>query len=297
MPKRKTTTEFKQEVAKIAPGYKVNGKYINTHTKINMVCPHGHHFTVDPDGFLHGNHRCSWCSGHHIWSLKEFNKYVNKIGYVILDPKDFKNMTTKIWLKCLTCNYKWYVRPTEVTQGERCPRCMRKIENKHESKTRTFSNKQFLKQIRSLSGNKYHILTKYKNDNTPIKVKHNKCGYSWWVKPSSFKSSLKRGYGCPNCYSIWSLNSKYHKKFKLKRFKKYKKQVIALVGNKYSILTKFKDYKNGKQPILFKHNDCNHINRISFDNFIYCNVRCKYCSIHDGYSKPELTIEKILKGL
>lgn len=49
--------------------------------------------------------------------------------------------------------------------------------------------------MKKLVNEEYTVLEEYKNTDTPIKMKHNKCGYIYKVAPHNFLS----GQRCPNC--------------------------------------------------------------------------------------------------
>ena len=50
--------------------------------------------------------------------------------------EEYKNGRTKILHLCLACQYEWLVRPQDILNGKRCPRCAIKGKKTHEAYTR-----------------------------------------------------------------------------------------------------------------------------------------------------------------
>ena len=55
---------------------------------------------------------------------------------------------------------------------------------------------EFKKEVFDLVGSEYEFLDSYVNSYTKIKVKHNKCGHIYEVRPNLF---LNNGSRCPYC--------------------------------------------------------------------------------------------------
>ncbi len=75
-----------------------------------------------------------------------------------------------------------------VFYGRRCSYCAGLIKK---------TNNQFRKEVYDLVGDDYTFLDSYVNAITKIRVKHNKCGHIYKVKPDSFL----QGSRCPYCNS------------------------------------------------------------------------------------------------
>lgn len=101
--KKKTQKEFEQEVEKLGKGeYKVNGKYINNRTHIELLhlkC--NKIWNVRPDDFTNGFNRCPYCAGSNgeqiIMRYLEEKNYNYTFQYIYQDckfirplPFDFK---------------------------------------------------------------------------------------------------------------------------------------------------------------------------------------------------------------
>ncbi|HGD0580667.1 TPA: hypothetical protein ACH354_002330 [Clostridium perfringens] len=104
------------------------------------------------------------------------------------------------------------------------------------------THEEFVQEVREKYGDEYVLLDVYTGANIKIKVRHNKCGYEWMVRPSS----LLRGKGCPICGGTIK---KTHDRFVKEIYNKY--------GNEYKILG---EYTNNKTKIKVKHNSskCNY---------------------------------------
>ena len=110
--------------------------------------------------------------------------------------------------------------------------------------------------INDLVGDEYEVLGEYINNSTPIKMKHNKCGYEFEIRPNNFMSAGNR---CPKCSGK-----------KKKNTEEFKNEVFNLVGNEYEVLG---EYKTCHTPIKMKHNKCGRIYEIK-PNLFLTGCRC-----------------------
>ena len=188
---RKTNSQFKKEVYDLVGNeYTFLDYYATAKTKIRVKhnkC--GHIYRVDPNSFLQGR-RCQYCHSNAKKTNVEFRKEVyNLVGdeYTFLDP--YVNANTKIKVKHNKCNNIYGVKPGNFLHGSRCPYCAGYI-NK--------TDDQFKEEVYNLVGDEYTFLDPYVNSETKIRVKHNKCGNVYSVRPSDFISHRTR---CPYCNS------------------------------------------------------------------------------------------------
>lgn len=184
---KKDTEQFKKEVfEKWGNEYKILGKYKNNDSKIlieHTKC--GFKWFTTPINLLEG-HGCPKCSNNIKKDTEMFKKELNKINTNIIVLGEYENANTPIKVKCLLDGYEWYPTPSNLLKNNKCPRCS----NRERYTTKTYKDKIF-----ELYKNKYTVLSEYINSKTKITVKHNKCGHTWKVVPSS----LIYGYGCPKC--------------------------------------------------------------------------------------------------
>ena len=125
------------------------------------------------------------------------------------------------------------------------------------------TNEQFKQEVYDLVGNEYTFLDSYQGALTKIRVKHNKCGNVYGVRPADFISHHAR---CPYCFG----------KFK-KTDRQFKHEIFDLVGNEYVFLD---TYVNAQTKLKVKHTKCNNIYKISPHSFLQGH-RCPYCFIDD----------------
>lgn len=121
------------------------------------------------------------------------------------------------------------------------------------------TDEQFKQEVFSLVKDEYTFLEPYVNSYTKIKVKHNKCGNVYEVKPNKFIS----GSRCPYCGGT-------HKKTDVQ----FQQEVHALVGDEYVFLD---TYVNNYTKIRVKHNKCGNVYKVTPSKFLSGN-RCPYCA-------------------
>ena len=146
--------------------------------------------------------------------IKEVFKEVGN-EYTILGQ--YLNSKTKIEIKHNKCGYTFNMQPHNfIDLSQRCPRCAANARK---------TNKQFLQEVYQLVGNEYTFLEAYVTNNTLIKVKHNKCGHIYKVRPSNFLS----GKRCPKCAGCIK-----------KTTKQFKQEIYDLYKGEYEVLGEYK---------------------------------------------------------
>ena len=189
--KTKTDAQFKQEVYNLVGNeYTFLDTYVNNKTKLSVKhnkC--GNVYMVTPSSFMRGS-RCPFCYGNYKKTDKWFKKEVyDLVGneYTFLDS--YVNSKTKLRVKHNECGKVYEIAPEHfLNDGIRCPCCSgyRK------------SNARFKQEVYDLVGNEYTFLDSYVNNKTKLRVKHNKCGNTYYVYPINFISHQAR---CPYCNS------------------------------------------------------------------------------------------------
>lgn len=275
MAKRLTNKEFIKNVYNlVGDEYTFLEEYINSRTSIlvrHNKC--GNIYKVRPSNFIQG-HRCPKCSLERANKLKrknpnDFKKEVYDLvsnEYTFLE--EYIDCKTKIKVRHNKCGNEYLVSPNDFKCGSRCPNC---------SSSRRKTLDEFKNDIYSLVRDEYSVISKeYINNHTEIKIRHNKCGHVYMVKPNNFLN----GNRCPKCSSLHC-----------KSIIEFKNDVYNLVGNEYKVLG---DYKNNKEKLLMKHNRCGHKYMVTPNNFLR-GYRCPKCSV--CFSKGEKLIEEILDNL
>jgi hypothetical protein len=222
--------------------YIVLSEYINSRTKVKMkhrVC--GYEYEVVANSFISSGHRCPKCSGVKKLTHQEFCERVfHLVGndYQILG--DYKNNSTKISMKHNVCDYTWSISPNNfVIQGQRCPKCMREIKIKNQTKT----HEQFVEEVKNLFGDEYSILSRYEHNKKSVKVIHNKCGNVYQVYPGS----IINGSGCKKC-------ADKERGFKSRKtHDQFEKEVNELGNGEYVVLSK---YELINKKVKIRHNIC-----------------------------------------
>lgn len=212
--KKKTLEQFKQEVYNLVGNeYEVIGEYINTDTNIEMkhkVC--GHTFQVMPKHFLYKNARCPICLNRNRMTFEEFKiKFYEAVGDEYKIIGNYIDTNIPIEIKHIECDHSFNVKPKSFLNNSVCPNCVNK-KNKKSDKLKEAQNrrkyskksrpnrkttKQFKKEVYDLVGDEYIVLSKYINNKTHIKMRHNKCGHVYTVKPYQFLGNKR----CPKCNS------------------------------------------------------------------------------------------------
>ena len=266
---KRTDAQFKKEIYDlVGDEYKFLDTYVNKRTKLRVKHNNcGNIYKVLPNNFLRGN-RCPYCANKaKSKNNDQFKQEVRSLvgdEYTFLD--DYVNNKTKLRVKHNKCGNVYKVKPGNFFIGRRCPYC---------TTNALKSNAQFKQEVKNLVGDDYTFLEPYQGALVKIKVKHNKCGTIYKVKPSHFLD----GSRCPYC----AINTK------AKTNTEFKQQVQDLVGNEYVFLDTYVDTHT---KLRVKHNECGNVYEVTPGNFLY-GYRCPYCNSPKG----EVAINKILKSL
>lgn len=286
------TKTFKDKVNTLTNGeYELLGEYEKTHTKTkfkHLKC--GHEFEMTPHNFLTGQ-RCPKCGMEHRKnsrrkSYEQFRDEVKSLTnseYDVLPP--YKNSKTKVEFIHSKCNRHFMMKPNSFLSGQRCPECSKK----HRVELRTMTNSEFLSRVKHLWGDEYTVLSTYKNSETLVKVKHNRCGSIYMTRPADFL----RGHGCLKCsYVDRSPKIGVNQRTPLS---KVKESIKDILGSNYVVLTNDDEYKGNRQHILMKHLICGHEYRVQYSDIQYSHTGCPYCSTFGGPSNGEFKVDDILQ--
>ena len=266
---KKSNLEFKKEVYDlVGKEYTLLDTYVNNKTKIRVNHTRcGNTYEICPSSFLREPY-CPYCSGSKKTDTQFKQEVYNLVGdeYTFLDT--YVNSYTKIRVKHNKCGNVYSISPSNFLGGNRCHYCY--IEAKRKT------NSQFKQEVFNLVGDEYTFLDTYVNDSTKLRVKHNKCGNEYEVRPHDFLGKLSR---CPYCAGIAK-----------KTNTQFEKEVYDLVGDEYTFLD---PYVNNHTKLRAKHNECGNIYGVRPTDFFAHQSRCPYCSSPKG----EDTTNKILKSL
>ena len=281
MPRKKTNEEFIKQIYDIVGNeYTFLEEYVNCET--NLLVRHnkcGREYYISPDHFISNGRRCLHCSNKiNASKIKNHNKKTNKnfkkeiynlVGDEYTFLEDYIDYKTKIKIKHNKCGYEYYVNPSNfISNNRRCPKCAGNMRSNIE---------EFKEKVYNLVKNEYKVLSKdYINNNTKIKMKHNKCGNVYYVAPTDFLA----GHRCLECapQGVKLTNEKF-----LKRVK-------DLVDNEYTLL---EEYVNTHIKLKVRHNKCGNVYYVAPNNFINGDRRCPLCNKNS--SKGEKKIKKWLE--
>lgn len=128
--RRKTDDEFKKELASKNPDVDVLGEYVDDKTKVQAKCRNcGHGWSVTPSNLLRGR-SCPKCAINNRAtkrrkSNEDFLVQIETINPLIDIKERYSGDAVPLLVKCKQCNHLWKVRPSNLLQGNGCPRCAR----------------------------------------------------------------------------------------------------------------------------------------------------------------------------
>lgn len=199
--RRKTHEEFVKELFEKHPNIEVCEQYINTDTKIKVMCKVcGNIYSVRPIDLLRSKSTgCPKCS-YKLSGIKrskpysQFKKELYEVSPNIKVIGKYINNHTKINLMCKICGNTWEATPNSLI-GENntgCPKCSLKkqIDNRRKS------HEEFVEELNNISPN-IEILGTYINNHTKIKCKCKTCNKIWFANPNDLTGT--DATGCPNC--------------------------------------------------------------------------------------------------
>lgn len=253
----KTHEEFIQEIYnKYGDEYKILGEYINAKTKIKVrhnSC--GYEWKVAPYNLLNNGHGCPICGKEkriksRTKTTEEFVKEVKeKYGdeYTVLG--DYINSSTKILVRhnCEKCNYKWEITPSNLLQGNGCPKC--------KNIDLSISNEEFQKMFKEKYGDEFTLLDEYKGSRDKMRIRHN-CEYCGnHIRIMRADSILKRLY-CKVCDGDEDNKKTINMKFKDKNIKLIEEVKTKNDKHKLICLVCGQIWESNLQNILRKGKGC-----------------------------------------
>ena len=181
---RKLTTEYVRGKVEGAGYILKSTVYVNSHTKIDVVCPNGHEYSVMPYSFLQG-HRCAVCAGLAKPVMVDIMMEFEKIGCV-LKSTEYVNAHTKLDYICPN-GHVHSITWDLFKRAEGCPYCSRNA-------------KLGIDDIRNLFEKRDYVLDSDEYINSKTKLNYT-CpnGHSGSMTWNSFQ----RGQGCPICAGVY----------------------------------------------------------------------------------------------
>ena len=266
--KRKTHTEFIEELKNKNPTIEILDIYLNAITKIKCKCNICNKILyMTPNALLAGK-GCYDCNmGAHIQKItkthEQFITDINNKNNAVKILGKYKNSKTNILTECKKCGYIWNANPSSLLSGTQCPKCAGTMNKTHE---------EFANELKRINPNTT-ILGKYKNSKSKILCRCNKCNSEWKATPDGLINSK---IGCPNCNGGIK---KTHDSF-LQRMNNINPN-IEILGS----------YKNTSTKILCLCKICSH-EWEALPNSLLRNHGCPKCNKSQG----EKNIEKYLES-
>jgi len=165
-------------------------EYINSQTKVCIICPEHGEFWQEPSAHLRG-YCCPKCGNFNRGRYKRFNKvdFIQKAKEVHGNKYDYSkveyvNAQTKICIICPEHGEFWQI-PMGHLKGEGCPKCS----------GRNFDTEDFIREAKKIHGDKYdYSKVEYIKMHDKVCIICPEHG-EFWQTPS--KHLL--GQGCPEC--------------------------------------------------------------------------------------------------
>lgn len=189
--KKLTNQEFDEKLSNLEgmEDYKRIGDYIDTKTKIDFLHTKCNKiFKAKPSNILQG-YGCPHCNKKENKGQIKFEKQVfDLVGNEYTVIGKYKNYHSKVKMRHNKCGYEYDVKAGNFTSlGRRCPKCsglIKKDEN------------YVQERLDEIIPNEYTVVGEYKNNVTPIEIKHNYCGNKFCA---SLKNIQNGKFGCKHC--------------------------------------------------------------------------------------------------
>ena len=184
-----TTEEFIRK-AKEVHGDRYNYskvEYVNTRTKVRIICPEHGEFLQIPNNHLQGQ-GCPYCAGKIRLTTEEFIRKAKEVHGDRYDYSkvEYMNGPTKVCIICPEHGEFWQISRDHL-QGQGCPKCAQE--------KRTSTTEEFIHRANEVHGNRYdYIKVEYINAMKKVCIICPKHGEFWQI-PASHLS----GRGCRYC--------------------------------------------------------------------------------------------------
>jgi len=268
----KTTKQFITEAQiKHTNKYEYPDPYINSATKIRIICKKHGEFWQTPNKHLSGC-GCNKCGGSKKLSTKEFIQKATLIHGKQYDYSKtvYINSNTKLRIICKKHGEFWQI-PYNHLLNNNCPKC---------SGVYKPTTKEFIQKARLRHNNKYEYPDKYVNATTKIRIICKEHG-EFLQTPNSHLNKQ----GCPLC-------SRQHLKNNiLFNSKHFIHRAKLIHGNKYEYKEKYTGIKNKLKIICKKHGEFLQ----TPDSHINGKANCPKCSKNTYSQSSIFWLETIMK--
>ena len=198
MPVRKTINDFLKE-AKLIYGTKYDYskvKYINTYTKVVIICPEHGEFLKTPHHFLKRKQACRECSGYTDWNWELFVKKAKEFhkGHYKYHKQPFTNIKHKYKIICPVHGEFSQAGVSHLKGG--CKQCSWDTNNKNKRETKV----DFIRKAIAKHGRKYdYSKVEYFNTFSNVIIS---CKDHGEFKMRANNHVGTEAQGCPKCGRI-----------------------------------------------------------------------------------------------
>lgn len=166
-------------------------EYINSRTKVCVICPKHGEFWTNPKDFLYG-HACPYCAnekrGREVIDTRTFIEKARKIHGDKYDYSkvDYKNAMDGVIIICPVHGEFVMMPNNHINQKQGCPKCA----------GRKLNNEEWIDRFKSVHGNKYdYSKVKFIDNEAKVCIICPEHG-EFWQSPSKHYNAKQ---GCPKC--------------------------------------------------------------------------------------------------
>lgn len=271
MSKKVSNEEFLERVKKLfGDTITILSEYQGTGIPVKVRCNiHNTEYMYRPSHLYRGKRGCKQCRynkvsntlTHNTQWLKDMIKQYAPNQYELLS--EYNTFDTKVKIRHIKCNTVFEVRPSSFYQTIKkgkmyCPHC-------HNNKALPYDMVKH--NIEEWGNHEYELVsTEYKNNNTPLTVKHLTCGTTYKVRYMDFRT----GERCPHCFGAVHHDNAW-----------VEDALHNLVGNEYQLQGDYHGYNN---KLTLLHKKCGKTFEVRPADFIKVSgsrfgTRCPYCSL------------------
>ena len=172
-------------------------RYVNSHTKLCIICPEHGEFWQLPYVHLKGC-GCDKCGDVTIGNKLRFRKdeFIEKARAIHGDKYDYSkveyvNNQTKVCIICKNCGNEFWMIPNNHLRGQECWKC-----NKY--RNHPYTTEEFIEKARAIHGDKYdYSKVEYVNCDTKVCIICPEHG-EFWQTPYVHLT----GFGCSKCHDL-----------------------------------------------------------------------------------------------
>lgn len=121
------------------------------------------------------------------YTVDDIQDILNKSNCDWLNKNEYTDASSNLICKCKICGYVSTKNISQILNGRKCKQCSGLLPK---------TTKQYIDEVYNLVQDEYKVLGEYISCQVPIKMKHNKCGHMWNVRPVCF---LYKNTRCPSC--------------------------------------------------------------------------------------------------